>query len=232
MSALFSRVIRDDAKPLNLGQEILRLQAFDLVQGVVIQRGKEVIESNAVLADSKIDAMAAAIDEMRAGYVDVGREANYWLFGFQAGQIMVVSRGECAIWVLLKRGTQELEMIQAQMKEFLRIQFDLIQEDPGSSVVIEPVQPVEPVHLVEVGQDKIDWEAFVHLLTGLLARVVSQTQAEKIVERELVSQGFGLKEPALKTDYPKLGKKVLSAVPNRSRRNSLLSEFEELVTAL
>lgn len=209
---------------VDLAGEIQSVQVLSVVQGVAIQRGAEVVESNALLADSRIDAIAAVAHELRVGYGNVGREANYWLFGFQSGQLMVVSRGECIIWALLKRGTDQIEMVHAKLKTVLRNCY--------STIVDAPSIGLSSASLQATAEPEGKFPEFLELVRSLLCRVIGGAQADRIIQRDLSDRGYDANTPAPEEEFANLGKAILENVPNRSRRKTLFSEFESALPKL
>lgn len=206
-------------RSVDLLGEIQSVQVLAAVQGVAIQREEKVVESNAMLADSLIESLAEVVNEMRIGYANVGREANYWLFGFQSSQLMVVVRGECAIWALLKRDTDQLELVHTKLKSILRTCYDTISGAP--SIGVGARAPLATVN--------DSWPVFIELVRSLLCRVIGGAQADRIIQRELTARNFTTEQAAPAAEYRAIGQAVLEKVPNKSRRKTLLSEFDAAV---
>ncbi|MEX1119966.1 MAG: hypothetical protein WEB60_14360, partial [Terrimicrobiaceae bacterium] len=148
------------------------------------------------------------------GYEVVGR--NIWQIcaGFEKYWLLILSRGELRLSLLLKPDS-DTSLISSRAAHLL-MQLEI----PGDSA--PPPVPL-PMASTNGNHPPVSKDYFVKLLSGLLGRVTGSAQAVRLISRELSKyqdkSGFSVPEAR------EIGLAVLETIPNRGKRTTLTSEF-------
>lgn len=181
------------------------------VDGTCLQAGGRVVAHDLPFSDERAGDLAACIERLCESYIAVGRRVWQVFFGFERISVLVVTRDSLRLTILLRPDTDPAKLTSRATRLLLDLN-------------IAPPTRTEPAAEAPVtapgGMSRADFEK---LLTGLVGRVIGYAQAAKIVQPPL--QRAGTNGSMTKADARRIGLEILEAIPNRSKRAALVSEF-------
>ncbi len=203
----------DSREPSPSGQEILRdLHSQTGVNGTCLQMGAEVLFHDLPYSDQKAAELAGCIDRLFESYRLVDRIIWQVFFGFESHWVLVLTRGEIRLTMLLKPDTDPACLASRATRLLVELE-----------LVFEPTPSDEKV--VPTIDGEVPRERFDDVLVGLLARVTGGAQAGKLIQRQFASEVSGTNGVLSPADARRIGLAILDTIPNRSKRAALAAEF-------
>lgn len=214
---------------LPTGETLARLLA-DLysqpgVCGACLQVRDSVLIHDLPYSDDRIAGLAKRIDRLIAGYENVGRSIWQIFAGFEKHRLLILCRSNTRLSILLKPETDPALIAGRATRLLMEVEIP----DGSAAMPPPPDQPIEnaaPVTVATVVADIPDGvtrEELEKLVIGLLSRVTGSVTASKLIQRELSAKNGTSAFP--KDEARKLGLAVLENIPNRGKREALVSEF-------
>lgn len=185
------------------------------VDGTCLQADGQVIAHDLPFSDERAGDLAACIDRLCESYTAVGRRVWQVFFGFERTNVLVVTRDNLRLTVLLRPNTDPSKLASRATRLLLDLK------------IAPPTKPEPVPEQKTVPPDSMTRADFEKLLTGLVGRVIGYAQAAKIVQPPL--ERAGTNGVLTKIDARRIGLEILDAIPNRSKRASLASEFLHLL---
>jgi len=197
------------------------------VSGACLQVRDTVLIHDLPYSDDRIAGLAKRIDRLIAGYENVGRSIWQICAGFEKYRLLILCRSNTRLSILLKPETDPA-LIAGRATRLL-MEVDIPEgsqaQPPPPEQPIENAAPVTvtPTVTAAVVPDGVPREDLERLVVGLLSRVTGTSIAAKLMQRELSSKNGAVSFP--KDEARKLGIAVLDTIPNRGKREALVSEF-------
>lgn len=189
------------------------------VSGVCLQVGPQVLAHNLPYSDERVGDLAAHVERLCSSYENVGRGIWQVLAGFDTQWLLILSHLSLRLSILLIPQTDPSPISSRGTRLLMDI----------APRVLEPAAHSEPGPTPSGGSVLVSWSRgdFEQKLTALLGRVAGQDTARKIIQREMARAGAGDVLPP--AEIQSLGLAVLNAIPNRGKRQALVSEFFALL---
>lgn len=201
-----------------LGRLLTDLYAQPGVCGACLQVRDMVLIHDLPYSDDRIAGLAKRIDRLIAGYENVGRSIWQICAGFEKYRLLILCRSNTRLSILLK---PEIDpALIAGRATRLLMEVDI--PEPALAQPPPPDHPVETAAPIAVA-DGMPREDFEKLVVALLGRVTGTATASKLIQRELAGKNGATAFP--KEEARKMGIAVLENIPNRGKRESLVSEF-------
>jgi hypothetical protein len=233
----------------------LHLYRITGVVGLLLIKGGNQLANHMPFADVRTNELGAHVTQMAAGYDQVKRRVRQVLMLFDSGSLLLVIRDNIQLALLLTPQA-DLDKASLAAGAFLTdyasqleaasvgvakveaaaptppIKLDTIKVPtrPDSDPVIVPVafpadQPViekallaEPVHEA--------WPKVSAILETILGKVMGSAQAIRFIERMSEDKHGKNVSNITPAEAKSLARAVLEQVPNRAKRDALLSELE------
>lgn len=201
-----------------LGRLLTDLYAQPGVCGACLQVRDMVLIHDLPYSDDRIAGLAKRIDRLIAGYENVGRSIWQICAGFEKYRLLILCRSNTRLSILLK---PEIDpALIAGRATRLLMEVDI--PEPALAQPPPPDHPVETAAPITMA-DGMPREDFEKLVVALLGRVTGTATASKLIQRELAGKNGATAFP--KEEARKMGIAVLENIPNRGKRESLVSEF-------
>lgn len=201
-----------------LGRLLTDLYAQPGVCGACLQVRDMVLIHDLPYSDDRIAGLAKRIDRLIAGYENVGRSIWQICAGFEKYRLLILCRSNTRLSILLK---PEIDpALIAGRATRLLMEVDI--PEPALAQPPPPDHPVETAAPITVA-DGMPREDFEKLVVALLGRVTGTATASKLIQRELAGKNGATVFP--KEEARRMGIAVLENIPNRGKRESLVSEF-------
>jgi hypothetical protein len=203
-----------------LGRLLTDLYSQPGVCGACLQVRDTVLIHDLPYSDDRIAGLAKRIDRLIAGYENVGRSIWQICAGFEKYRLLILCRSNTRLSILLKPETDPALIAGRATRLLMEVDIpEPTAEVPAPSQMPEPAAVV-PAASVPDGMPREDFEK---LVVGLLSRVTGSATAAKLIQRELAAKNGATAFP--KEEARRLGLAVLENIPNRGKRESLVSEF-------
>lgn len=203
-----------------LGRLLTDLYSQPGVCGACLQVRDTVLIHDLPYSDDRIAGLAKRIDRLIAGYENVGRSIWQICAGFEKYRLLILCRSNTRLSILLKPETDPALIAGRATRLLMEVDIpEPTAEVPAPTQMPEPAAVV-PAAAIPGGMPREDFEK---LVVGLLSRVTGSATAAKLIQRELAAQNGATSFP--KEEARKLGLAVLENIPNRGKRESLVSEF-------
>jgi hypothetical protein len=203
-----------------LGRLLTDLYSQPGVCGACLQVRDTVLIHDLPYSDDRIAGLAKRIDRLIAGYENVGRSIWQICAGFEKYRLLILCRSNTRLSILLKPETDPALIAGRATRLLMEVDIpEPTAEVPAPSQMPEPAAVV-PAASIPDGMPREDFEK---LVVGLLSRVTGSATAAKLIQRELAAKNGATAFP--KEEARRLGLAVLENIPNRGKRESLVSEF-------
>lgn len=215
----------DAAQEDVLGKIIFELYSQPGVSGSCVQAGREVVRHDLPFSDDRIANFAAKLDHFIGSYESVDRTVWQLCAVFEKYWLLVLCRGEIRLSLLLNPDA-DTSTIGGRGAHLL------MQLEP----VPPPAPPVIPAAVPAAtngtngaavasanGHGVRPAKEIDGLLGNLLGRVMGSAQASKLIAREAKNRPPG--DALSRDDAKAFGFAVLDYIPNRGKRQALVSEF-------
>jgi hypothetical protein len=210
-----------------LGRLLTDLYSQPGVCGACLQVRDTVLLHDLPYSDDRIDGLAKRIDRLIAGYENVGRSIWQICAGFEKYRLLILCRSNTRLSILLTPETDPALIAGRATRLLMEVEIP-----EGSPVPPSPQEhPMDiplaaaatPAAVNPVAADGMPREDLEKLVVGLLGRVTGSVTAAKLIQRELGGKNGATAFP--KEEARKLGLAVLDNIPNRGKREALVSEF-------
>lgn len=202
----------DPLPPKELDALLAPLYRLDGVLGACLQSGREVLSSHLPFSDRRCAEFALKVDAFCAGYGAVDREVRQFCVGFEESWLLVVTEEPLRLGFLVEPG-RELGLLAGAARRFLADHPELRRERSLPVASANGHERRYPAREVSAA------------LMGLLSKVMGMAQAQRLVEREVQKLQVDPDSGLTPAEAAHLGAIVLEKVPNRWRRESLMTEF-------
>jgi len=208
-----------------LGRLLTDLYSQPGVCGACLQVRDTVLIHDLPYSDDRIDGLAKRIDRLIAGYENVGRSIWQICAGFEKYRLLILCRSNTRLSILLKPEIDPALIAGRATRLLMEVEIP----EGSAAQPPPPEKPVEiaaaaiPTAVVASVPEGIPREELEKLVVGLLSRVTGSVTASKLIQRELDGKNGTATFP--KEEARKLGLAVLDNIPNRGKREALVSEF-------
>lgn len=187
------------------------------VGGMCLQAAGRVLTHNLPYSDDRVGDLAAHVERLCASYENVGRGIWQILAGFDTQWLLILSHVSLRLSILLVPNTDPSPISSRGTRLLMEI----------APHILVPETPAEPVPELSGASHLEAWtrQDFEQKLTALLSRVAGQDTARKIIQRELARAGRAASDVLPPDELQSIGLAVLNAIPNRGKRQALISEF-------
>lgn len=220
----------------------LNLYRLSGVAGVLLRKGGNQLANHMPFPDVRTLELGEQVGQMAAGYQTVNRQVRQVLVSYDAGALLVMMQADAQL-VLLLTSRANLDAISNAASVFLKDhEMDLEGVSPdkrtpefrdpnapkevvvtGSAVSSNGARLREEMRLPEFSR----WPEVRKALEKVMAKVMGRAQVQSLISRVSAGALHG-EAPRLSTEDAKnLARAVLGQVPNRSKRDALLSELEQ-----
>jgi hypothetical protein len=213
-----------------LGRLLTDLYSQPGVCGACLQVRDTVLIHDLPYSDDRIDGLAKRIDRLIAGYENVGRSIWQICAGFEKYRLLILCRSNTRLSILLKPETDPALIAGRATRLLMEV------EIPDGSAAQPPPEKSTDTPIAAAGipaavipaalgtdPDGMPREELERLVVGLLSRVTGSVTASKLIQREFAGKNGTAAFP--KEEARKLGLAVLENIPNRGKREALVSEF-------
>lgn len=200
----------------SLGRLLTDLYAQPGVCGACLQVRDTVLIHDLPYSDDRIAGLAKRIDRLIAGYENVGRSIWQICAGFEKHRLLILCRSNTRLSILLKPEIDPALIAGRATRLLMEVEIADAAPPPAA-------QPVEHAASVAVDTPGLPREDFERLVGGLLSRVTGSSTAAKLIQRELAPRNGATRFPL--EEARQLGLAVLENIPNRGKREALVSEF-------
>ncbi len=203
---------------------LIELYAQPGVSGVCLQNGRTIIKHDLPFSDERVTSFSNRVDHLIGGYGVVGRNIWQVCAGFENFWLLILCHKELRLSLLLKPNS-DTSLISSRAAHLL-MQMEATKPAAPAPMpqAAAPTEVSSNGHHPPVGKEDLE-----KILSGLLSRVTGSAQAGKIIDRELSKfpgvKGFSVAEAN------EIGQAVIDFVPNRGKRASLLSEFQNAINS-
>jgi len=199
-----------------LGDIFFELYSQPGVSGSCLQVGRMVIRHDMPYSDQRIQDFAARLDHLIASYQGVERSIWQIFAAFKKYWLLVLCRGDMRLALLLSPDADTATI--ASRGTYLMMQVEMQPVTEPAAPAASEVQPQKNGKHPPIRRAVIEAR-----LSALLCRVVGSSQSQRLIAREVQRLGYG--EHLTEFQARHLGEKVLENIPNRSKRDTLASEF-------
>ena len=204
----------------SLGRLLTDLYSQPGVSGACLQVRDTVLIHDLPYSDDRIANLAKRIDRLIAGYENVGRSIWQICAGFEKYRLLILCRSNTRLSILLKPETDPALIAGRATRLLMEVEIP----EPAMAQPPPPDQPAEPPAPISAAvPDGIPREELEKLIVGLLSRVTGTVTAAKLMQREVAGKNGATAFP--REEAKKIGLSVLENVPNRGKREALVSEF-------
>jgi hypothetical protein len=213
-----------------LDEEIGVIYRLQGVQGVCLQRGDALLANHLPFSDKRIGELVTSIHELTGGYTSVGRDVDLVCVGFEAFWLIIVCRRMLRIGVLVKPDS-DTGMIASSCRQFLADLEEAGLSSLGEEPTLATARLASEAHAPGTNGSSpgIGSEELQSLVLSLIARVVGQAAAQKLMARELEAAQLPVTGKVALADADAFGERVFDSIPNRSKRATLLAEFRHIL---
>jgi hypothetical protein len=203
-----------------LARLLADLYAQPGVCGACLQVRDTVLIHDLPYSDDRIDSLAKRIDRLIAGYENVGRSIWQICAGFEKYRLLILCRSNTRLSILLKPETDPALIAGRATRLLMEVEIPTEAAVP-SAAPAQSHAATTPLPVTTAGENGIGREELEKLVTGLLSRVTGSVTASKLIQRELAGKNGSFP----REEARKLGLAVLENIPNRGKREALVSEF-------
>jgi hypothetical protein len=191
------------------------------IQGLLFQRGAEVVESHfpPVYSSHSVQALCDANTNMLTAYRQAGRALSETLLTYVEGTLLI-----------LAAPPPEQENSHVPTSRFTSPVLTILAASPDAAELI-----MGPANAFLLRQSKINlnaWKTFTQDLNTILAKVISRSQTDKLIARVLAVHAPGSLDGIPRDQFRSFAEAVVRAVPNRSKHDSLLSAVDLAISKL
>lgn len=231
----------------DLSAATLHLYRITGVVGLLLMKGGTQLANHMPFADVRTHELGAHVTQMAAGYEQVKRRVRQVLMAFDSGSLLIVMKEQIQLALML---TPQADLDKASIAAgaFLTdyaaqldaaaplARLEMAQETvleksrPESGPVIVPVafaadEPVrEQAIIAEPANDA--WPKVHAILDTILGKVMGSAQATRLITRMSEARHGTDAASVNPAEARALARAVLEQVPNRAKRDALLSELE------
>lgn len=240
-----------------LSAATLHLYRITGVVGLLLMKSGSQLANHMPFADVRTNELGEHVTQMAAGYAQVKRRVRQVLMFFDSGSLLVVMKDQIQLALLL---TPQADLDQASLAAgaFLTdyaSQIDTAtpaatpdrdkdkekgtsKSDPQPEPVVRMAIPVEeqsvsvPVRekaLVAEPEHDV-WPKVRQVLDTILGKVMGNAQAIRLIDRMSEAKHGKHASSIGPAEAKALARAVLEQVPNRAKRDALLSELEHALT--
>lgn len=237
----------------DLSAATLHLYRITGVVGLLLMKGGSQLANHMPFADLRTNELGAHVTQMAAGYGQVKRRVRQVLMMFDSGTLLILIKDQIQLALML---TPQADLDKASLaaNAFLtdyaaqlqaatptaKLEAEKLKEDP-KPVVRPEVEPVViPVALPAndavrekalMAEREFDvWPKVSAILESILGKVMGSAQATRLISRMSEAKyGKGVSGIG-PTEAKALARDVLEQVPNRAKREALLSELEHALS--
>lgn len=213
-----------------LGRLLTDLYSQPGVCGACLQVRDTVLIHDLPYSDDRIDGLAKRIDRLIAGYENVGRSIWQICAGFEKYRLLILCRSNTRLSILLKPEIDPALIAGRATRLLMEVEIPESSALPpppivqaGDVPVAAAATPAAVVPAATAVLDGVPREELEKLVVGLLSRVTGSVTASKLIQREMAGKNGAMAFP--KDEARKLGLAVLDNIPNRGKREALVSEF-------
>lgn len=212
-----------------LGRLLADLYSQPGVCGACLQVRDTVLIHDLPYSDDKIAALAKRIDRLIAGYENVGRSIWQICAGFEKYRLLILCRSNTRLSILLKPEIDPALIAGRATRLLMEVEIpdQAAVQPPPPELPVEaapiPVSTATAAAAATPSPGDCSREELEKLVVGLLSRVTGTVTAAKLMQRELAGKNGA--SSFSRDEAKRLGLNVLENIPNRGKRETLVSEF-------
>jgi hypothetical protein len=188
------------------------------VNGACLQVRDTVLVHDLPYSDDRIVALAKRIDRLIGGYENVGRSIWQICAGFEKYRLLILCRSNTRLSILLKPEIDPALIAGRATRLLMEVDVPEPAPEVPSPVPVQPAEVSSPPPTGGVTREDLE-----RLVTGLMARVTGSATAAKLIQRELSKRNGAAH--FTKDEARLIGTTILDHIPNRGKREALISEF-------
>lgn len=228
----------------DFGTAALGLYRISGVAGVLLQKGDNQLASHMPFPDMRTLELGEHVTQMCQGYATVKRRMRQVLISYDSGLLLVVMQQGVQL-ILLLTSRADLTTISHAATVFLSDHAGVLSgasAEKQAQSFRDPDAPREMVVtgslaasrgarlLAEASTPEISrWPDVRQVVEKVLGKVMGRAQVNSLINRVCQEKHGGDAFQLSLTESKTLAREVLSQVPNRAKRASLLSELEQIL---
>ncbi|MCX7868623.1 MAG: hypothetical protein N2322_01610 [Terrimicrobiaceae bacterium] len=185
------------------------------VQGSCLLARRSVIRHDLPCSDERIHDFAARLDHFIASYEGVGRQIWQLCAGFEKFWLLILCREDLRLGLLLEPGADTATIAGRVTHLLMSIETVAEPESPRPAAASAPAHPAS-------ANGSIPRAKLESMLASLLGRVMGSAQAARLISKAMA--GSPVAESFSAEQARRLAASVLETIPNRAKREALLSE--------
>jgi hypothetical protein len=215
------------------------LQRLDGVAGVMLFKGRNTIHRQMPFSDVRAENLREIIIQMLDGYRQVRRKMRQVFLEFDGGSLLIMTQDEVVmLFFLTSRADSDLAasaasvMLNDHAKVLSEASTEFQPLAPLAANAVEELVVTSPralQQITEKAEVMNNWWALRKHIENILGKVMGRAQLTMMIDRVLAKRGTPDPYRLSPAETRKLAVELIEQVPNKAKRQSLMSELEAVL---